>query len=143
MHCLSCSFPHTAAVTNHGSHGNEVTMATTSALLAQLYTLLHAVCFRLDMLLLLPVIHMLLLTLSAHARSESYCSCPVCVCGFLPPRASRPQNIGTYVFTATRKTFIIVIFAKNALFRSYGVICLPPMPPTTLNPQTTNTKGIS
>ena len=62
-----------------------------------------------------------LLTLGAHARSEGYCSCPVCVCvyvcmcvclcvcvcvsvrSFLLPRASRPRNIGTYVFTATRK----------------------------------------
>ena len=35
---------------------------------------------------------------------------------FLPPRASRPRNIGTYVFTATRKTIlfiIIVILAEN------------------------------
>ena len=34
------------------------------------------------------------------------CLC-VCVCirSFLPPRASRPRNIGTYVFTATRKNF--------------------------------------
>ena len=60
------------------------------------------------------------------------CVC-VCVCvsvrSFLPPRASRPRNnIGTYVFTATRKTLlyiIIVIFAENASFRSYSVICLP------------------
>ena len=41
---------------------------------------------------------------------------------FLPPRTSRPRNnIGTYVFTATRKTLlyiIIVIFAENASFRS-------------------------
>ena len=28
----------------------------------------------------------------------------------------------------TLKTFIIVIFAKNASFRSYGIICLPRMP---------------
>ena len=27
----------------------------------------------------------------------------VCVRSFLPPRAPRPRNIGTYVFTATRK----------------------------------------
>ena len=26
--------------------------------------------------------------------------------GFLPPRASRPRNIDTYVFTATRKTLL-------------------------------------
>ena len=53
----------------------------------------------------------------------------VCVCvsirSFLPPQVSRPQNIGTYVFTATRgKTSIIVIFAKNVSFRSYSDICL-------------------
>ena len=47
----------------------------------------------------------------ACAHSEGYCSCPVCVCtctcvsvcSFLPPRASRPRNIGTYVFTVTLK----------------------------------------
>ena len=40
----------------------------------------------------------------------------------------------TYVFTAARKTLlyiIIVIFAENASFRSYGIICLPRMPLTT------------
>ena len=55
------------------------------------------------------------------------CVC-VCVCvsvrSFLPLRASISRNIGTYVFTATRKTLyigiIIVIFAENASFRSYG-----------------------
>ena len=57
-----------------------------------------------------------------------HCGCPVCVCvsvrSFLPLRASISRNIGTYVFTATRKTLyigiIIVIFAENASFRSYG-----------------------
>ena len=53
---------------------------------------------------------LLLLTLGAHARSEGYCSCPVCVCvsvrSFLPPRASTPRNIGTYVFTVTRKKLL-------------------------------------
>ena len=44
------------------------------------------------------------------------CVC-VCVCvsvrSFLPTRASRSRNIGTYMFTATRKKpFIIGIFAK-------------------------------
>ena len=42
----------------------------------------------------------------------------VSVRSFLPPRASRLQNIGMYVFTATRKTLlyiIIVIFAENAV----------------------------
>ena len=59
-----------------------------------------------------------------------HCGCPACVCvcvsvrSFLPPRASRPRNICTYVFTATRKTLyiaiIIVIFAENASFGGYG-----------------------
>ena len=51
----------------------------------------------------------------------------VCVCSyysFLPPRASTPRNIGAYVFTVTPKTLhiaiIIVIFAENDSFRSYG-----------------------
>ena len=50
----------------------------------------------------------------------------VSVRSFLHPRASRLRNIGTYVFTATRKTlvYIIIIFAENASFRSYGIICL-------------------
>ena len=43
---------------------------------------------------------------------HSVCVC-VCVCvrmsirSFLPPRASRPRNKGTYVFNATRKNFYI------------------------------------
>ena len=48
----------------------------------------------------------------------------VSVRSFLPQRASISRNIGTYVFTATRKTLyiaiIIVIFDENASFRSYG-----------------------
>ena len=55
----------------------------------------------------------------------------VCVCvfvsvrSFLPPRASRPRNIGMYVFTATRKTLlyiIIVIFAENVSFTSFACL---------------------
>ena len=51
-----------------------------------------------------------LLTLDVHAHSEGYSSCPVYVCvsvSFLPPRTSRPRNIGTctYGFTATWKNF--------------------------------------
>ena len=75
-----------------------------------------------------------LLTLGAHARSEGYCSCPVCVCmyvclsirSFLPPRASRPRNNYRYVriHRDNETNFYNLIFAKNALFRSYGVICL-------------------
>ena len=106
-----------------------------------------------------------LLTLGAHACSEGYGSCPVCVCvcvsvrSFLPPCTYRSRNIGMYVWVHRDKgkyryvqyvwvhrdkgkTFIILIIAKNASFRSYGVICLPPMPPTTLRPQMTDTKGI-
>ena len=43
----------------------------------------------------------------------------MCVCvsvrSFLPPRASRPRNIGTYVFTATRKNFYNRDFSLNML----------------------------
>ena len=48
----------------------------------------------------------------------------VCI-GFLPPLASRLQYIGTctFGFTATEKTFIILIFTINILFRSYSIIC--------------------
>ena len=71
----------------------------------------------------------------------------VCVCvsvrSFLPPCACRSQNIGTNGFIAMQKTFTIVFFAKNVSFRSYGIMCLPRMPPTTLKPQKTDTKGIS
>ena len=63
---------------------------------------------------------------------------------FLPPHAPRPQNIGMYGFHQDmEKTFIILIFTKNASFRSYGVICLPRIPSTTPEPQKTDTKGIS
>ena len=87
---------------------------------------------------------------------------PLCVGffrSFLPPRACRSQNIGTNRFTAmyieknviivvfaknaSFKSYGVVVFAKNASFKSYGVICMPQMPPTTLNPQKTDTKGIS
>ena len=42
------------------------------------------------------------------------CVC-VCVRSFLPPHASRPRNIGTYirVHRDTEKSLIIVIFAKK------------------------------
>ena len=57
----------------------------------------------------------------------------VCVCvsvclsvhSFLPPPASQYRYVR--VHCDTEKPFIIVIFAKNASFRSYGVICLPLM----------------
>ena len=71
-----------------------------------------------------------------------------CVCdsvsvrNFLPPNASKPRNIGTYVFIVARKNFYIMIFAKNASFRSYGIICFPPMPLTTPEPQIIDTNGM-
>ena len=52
------------------------------------------------------------------------CACVcVCVCvsvrSFLPPRASRHRNIGIRTCSPRHeKTFTIVIFAKNASFRS-------------------------
>ena len=67
----------------------------------------------------------------SHAR--------VCVCvsvrSFLPLRASMSRNIGTYVFTATRKTLYIgiIIVISLKMLRSEataGVICLPRMPLT-------------
>ena len=70
----------------------------------------------------------------------------VCVCmfvhSFLPPHV---DSIGTNGFTATHKNFYnrVFVVAKNASFRSYGIICLPRMPPTTLKPQETDTEGIS
>ena len=45
----------------------------------------------------------------------------VCVCvsvhSFLPVRASRPQNIGTYVFTATQKTLLYNYYNCNFLLK--------------------------
>ena len=76
------------------------------------------------------VLYLLSFIASNNLYCYRHCGCParVCVCvsvrSFLPPRASISRNIGTYVFTATRKTLyigiIIVIFAENASFRSYG-----------------------
>ena len=83
-----------------------------------MYVLLCKIIYKCMYVLLCKIIYKcmyVLLTIGAHARSEGYCSCRshvcVCVCmcvcvsvrSFLPPRASRPRNIGTYVFTATRK----------------------------------------
>ena len=68
---------------------------------------------------------------------------------FLPPRASRPRNIGTYMFTTTRKTIlfiyinIIVILAENASFTcKLRRHLLASMPLTTPKPQNTDTNGI-
>ena len=56
-----------------------------------------------------------------------FLGCPAFVCvsvrSVLPPHASRPRNIGTYIFTAILKTLlyiIIVISAENVSFKSYG-----------------------
>ena len=76
-----------------------------------------------------------LLTLGAHVRSEGYCSCPVrmyicvCVCMCVCPLISAASHIGITKERHQRvhsNTGIVLIFAsKNALFESYGVICLP------------------
>ena len=74
------------------------------------------------------VLYLLSYSASNNLYCYRHCGCPACVCvsvrSFLPPRASISRNIGTYVFTATRKTLyiaiIILIFAQNASFRSYG-----------------------
>ena len=41
----------------------------------------------------------------------------VCVRSFLPPRASRPRNIGMYVFTATRKTLLYTYYNRDFLLK--------------------------
>ena len=72
------------------------------------------------------VLYLLGFSASNNLYCYRHCGCPVCVCvsvcSFLPSRASRPRNIGTYVFTETRKTLyigiIIMSFAENASFRS-------------------------
>ena len=78
------------------------------------------------------LLYLLSFIVSNNLDCHRHCGCPVCVCvcvcvsvrSFLLLRASISRNIGTYVFTATRKTLyigiIIVIFAENASFRSYG-----------------------
>ena len=95
-----------------------------------------------DMHSICDVIMHALLTLGAHARSEGYYSCPVCVyvCVFVclfvvfcHHAHLDPKYRYVRFNRDTENTYMIVIFAKNAWFRSYGVICLPRMPPTTLN----------
>ena len=73
----------------------------------------------------------------------------VCVClfvVFVPPRASRPRNIGTYVFTAAQKLYIAIVtvilmktFCSEA---TAGVIGLPRMPLTAPDLQNMDTNGI-
>ena len=49
------------------------------------------------------------------------CLACVCVCvsirSFLPPHASRSRNIGTYVFTATRKTLLYNYYNRDFLLK--------------------------
>ena len=82
-----------------------------------------------------------------NPRRACYCSCPVCVCVFMcvclfAVFCHHAKYRYVRVHRKTEKTFIIVIFAKNASFRSYGVICLPRMPLTTPEPQNTDNNGI-
>ena len=76
-----------------------------------------------------------LLTLGAHARSEGYCSCRVCMCVCMYvcvcPLITAASHIGITKQRYQRvhsNTAIVLNFAdfpKNASFKSYGVICLP------------------
>ena len=65
----------------------------------------------------------------AHARSEGYCSCPVCMC--VCPLISAASHIGIikeryqWVHSNTAIVLNFADFPKNTLFKSYGVICLP------------------
>ena len=73
--------------------------------------------------------------------SEGYCSCPVCmyvcvyvcmcVCVYVCPLITAASHIGITkerYQRILRNTGIVLNFAdipKNALFKSYGIICLP------------------
>ena len=79
--------------------------------------------------------YVLSLTLGTHARSEGYCRCPVCmyvcVCVYVCPLIYTASHIGITKERYQRvcsNTGIVLNFAdfpKNALFKSYGMICLP------------------
>ena len=60
-----------------------------------------------------------------HARSEDYCSCPVCVCVHynLPPHTLESQKRDTNKFIAIGNHFKKGDFCKNVSLKSYGVIC--------------------
>ena len=75
------------------------------------YVLLHNIC--------IPKKYLYsLFTLGAHARSEGYCSCPVCMCVCVCPLISAASHIGithryTNGFTAIQRSFsILLIFLK-------------------------------
>ena len=67
-------------------------------------------------------------------RSEGYCSCPVCmyVCVYVCPLIPAASHIGITkeryqrILRNTRIVLNFADFPKNASFKSYGVICLPP-----------------
>ena len=79
------------------------------------------------------------LTLGVHVCSEGYCSCPVCMCVCMYvcmyvcvcPLISAASHIGItkeryqQVHSNTAIVLNVADFPKNALFKSYGVICLP------------------
>ena len=74
-----------------------------------------------------------LLTLGVHARSEGYCSCPVCVCVCvcvcpLITAASHIRITKQRYQRVHSNTAIVFNFAdspKNSSFKSYAIICLP------------------
>ena len=73
-------------------------------------------------------------------RSEGYCSCPVCmyVCVYVCPLIPAASHIGITkerYQRILRNTGIVLNFAdfpKNALFKSYSVICLPRAAPSSV-----------
>ena len=79
----------------------------------------------------------MLLTLGAHARSEGYCSCRVCmcvcmyVCVCVSTHNTAASHIGItkqrYQWVHSNAAIVLNFadFPKNASFKSYGVICLP------------------
>ena len=78
------------------------------------------------------------------------CGCPACVCLFvlfchhvhLDPR----NNIGAYVFTATRKTLLYIYYNRDFCWKCFVQklrrYMLASMPLTTPKPQNTDTNGI-
>ena len=81
-----------------------------------------------------------LLTLSACAARVTVVSFSVCVCVCVCVCLSVTMLTATYLVYKTKMRYHRVLyditdlqhvdFAKNASFKSYGVICLPPLPST-------------